>query len=68
MGKWSGLIEKVELFDIYVGDQVGEGKKSVAFSIFYRSSDRTLKDEEVNVVQQAIVEDLEKQLDAVLRA
>lgn len=63
-----GLIEKVELFDIYVGDQVEEGKKSVAFSIFYRSSDRTLKDEEVNVIQQAIVEDLEKQLGAVLRA
>ncbi|NLJ97898.1 MAG: phenylalanine--tRNA ligase subunit beta [Tissierellia bacterium] len=63
-----GLIEKVELFDVYVGDQVQEGKKSVAFSIFYRSQDRTLKDKEVSTIQENIITDLEDKLNAVLRS
>ena len=62
-----GLIEKVELFDIYTGGQILEGKKSVAFSITYRSYERTLKDEEVNIIHQKIVEDLEKKFNAKLR-
>ncbi len=41
-------LEKLELFDVYEGEQVGEGKKSVAFSLSFRSIDHTLKDEEVN--------------------
>ncbi|NLJ77892.1 MAG: phenylalanine--tRNA ligase subunit beta [Tissierellia bacterium] len=65
--KGQGLIERVELFDVYTGNQVEEGKKSIAFSIFYRSRDRTLTDEEVNMIQRSIVVDLEEQLNAVLR-
>ena len=41
-------LEKLELFDVYEGEQVGEGKKSVAFSLSFRSADHTLKDDEVN--------------------
>ncbi|NLY71471.1 MAG: phenylalanine--tRNA ligase subunit beta, partial [Clostridiales bacterium] len=42
----SDILESVELFDVYRGKQVPEGKKSVAFSLTYRASDRTLTDEE----------------------
>ena len=63
-----GLIEKIELFDIYTGNQIPEGMKSVAYSITYRSYDRTLRDDEVNSIQQAIIEDLENSFDAKLRS
>ena len=62
------LIEKVELFDVYSGGQILKGKKSVAFSITYRSYDRTLKDEEVSKIQQNIIKDLENNLNARLRS
>ena len=41
-------LESLELFDVYEGEQVGEGKKSVAFALSFRSVDHTLKDDEVN--------------------
>lgn len=63
-----GLIERIELFDIYTGNQIPDGMKSVAYSIVYRSYDRTLRDEEVNIIQQAIIEDLENRFDAKLRS
>jgi len=40
------ILEEIALFDIYRGKQVGEGKKSVAFSLTLRTDDRTLTDEE----------------------
>lgn len=63
-----GLIEKVELFDVYVGDQIPEGKKSAAFSITYRSFHGTLKDDEVNAIHQNIIKNLEDEFDAKLRS
>ena len=63
-----GLIEKVELFDIYTGSQIPEGMKSVAFSIAYRTQDRTLRDAEVNEIQEAIIRDLEENFGARLRS
>src|SRR5208337_3303982 len=51
----SDLIEHVSLFDVYQGKNIPEGKKSIAFSIRYRASDRTLKDEEVEVLHDRIV-------------
>ena len=62
------IVEKVELFDIYVGSQVEEGKKSMAYSIIYRTNDRTLTDDEVNPVQEKILKELEEKLGAYLRA
>jgi phenylalanyl-tRNA synthetase beta chain len=41
------LLESVQLFDIYRGDQVSAGRKSLAFTLRYRAADRTLSDEEV---------------------
>ena len=63
-----GLIENIELFDIYTGDQIPEGMKSVAYSITYRSHERTLTDEEVNEIQQSIIKDLEDKFKAKLRS
>jgi phenylalanyl-tRNA synthetase beta chain len=41
-----GMLEQLELFDVYRGGQVGAGKKSVAYSLLLRAADRTLTDEE----------------------
>ncbi|HHW57731.1 MAG TPA: phenylalanine--tRNA ligase subunit beta [Clostridia bacterium] len=61
------FIEKIELFDVYRGPNIPEGKKSVAFSIWYRSRERTLTDEEVNEIHDSIVEALDRRLGAKLR-
>ncbi len=62
------LVEKIELFDIYRGDQIDEGLKSVAISITYRSHESTLKDKRINKIQNLIVKDLEEKLNGELRA
>ncbi|GFN36048.1 phenylalanine--tRNA ligase subunit beta [Tepidimicrobium xylanilyticum] len=63
-----GLIESIELFDIYEGKQIESGKKSVAFSLTFRSSEKTLKDEEVNKIHEKIIQELGKRFDAKLRS
>ncbi|MCX7912202.1 MAG: phenylalanine--tRNA ligase subunit beta, partial [Dehalococcoidales bacterium] len=62
------LVSRVSLFDVYTGKQVPPGKKSLAYRIVYQSPSRTLTDEEVNRVQEAILERLSKELGATLRA
>lgn len=61
------LLESIEVFDIYEGEQVGEGKKSVAFSLIFRSIDRTLVDAEINTKFNKIVRVLERNFAAKLR-
>ncbi len=61
------LLESVEIFDIYEGEQIGENKKSVAFSMVFRAQDKTLTDEDVNVKFNKIVRVLEKNFNAKLR-
>lgn len=62
-----GILEAVSLFDVYKGDQVPEGKKSVAYSMRLRGSDRTLTDEECDNAMKKAIAALEKQFDAKLR-
>jgi phenylalanyl-tRNA synthetase beta chain len=64
-GKW---LEKAEFFDEYRGGPVPPSYKSLAYSLTFRCSDRTLKDEEVDSIQQAIVRLLKEHLGASLRA
>ncbi len=64
--KGGKLLEDCKLFDIYEGEQVGEGKKSVAFSLSFRAADRTLEDTEINQVMDKILSELSK-LGAELR-
>jgi phenylalanyl-tRNA synthetase beta chain len=61
------LVEQVEVFDLYVGEQVPTGKKSLAYRISYRSPAHTLTDDEVNQIQQQILARLSSELGAVLR-
>lgn len=61
------LLESVEIFDIYEGEQIGENKKSVAFSLVYRAKDRTLTDEDVNAKFNKIVKVLGRNFNAELR-
>lgn len=63
----SSLVEKVELFDVYRGKQVGEGKKSLAFNILYRDRNKTLTDEDVQKVHERILLELREKANAVLR-
>lgn len=49
------LLESVHLFDVYEGAQIGEGKKSLAYSLEFRAADRTLTDPEVLAVRDAVI-------------
>ncbi|MFH1046438.1 MAG: phenylalanine--tRNA ligase subunit beta [Candidatus Omnitrophota bacterium] len=61
-----GLVEKVTLFDQYVGEQISHGFRGLAYSIQYRSKEKTLTAEEVDLLQtqirQALVEQLKVQI------
>ncbi len=61
------LVEQVRIFDIYSGKGIPEGKKSLAFSIVYRASDRTLVDDEVDAVFNKAVLEVSTQFGAVRR-
>ena len=49
------LLESVRLFDVFTGEQVGEGKRSLAFALRFRAPDRTLTDEETSAAREAAV-------------
>ena len=53
------LCEEVKLFDVYEGNQIPDGKKSVAFSVTLRSSEATLADEQIESVGKKIIKKLE---------
>ncbi|MEV4087972.1 phenylalanine--tRNA ligase subunit beta, partial [Nonomuraea fuscirosea] len=49
------LLESIRLFDVYAGEQVGEGNKSLAYSMRFRAADRTLTVEETTAARDAAV-------------
>jgi len=61
------LIEELTLFDVYRGTQIPPKKKSLAYSIRYRSKDKTLTDEEVEKIHRKVVSGLEESFKATLR-
>jgi phenylalanyl-tRNA synthetase beta chain len=61
------LLESVQIFDIYVGERLGAGKKSVALALVYRHTERTLTDEEVTELHERVVASLAEQFGAELR-
>lgn len=61
------LLEHVSVFDEYRGSQVPEGSRSLAFTLTYRSRERTLTDAEVDGIHEGVREALVQQLGAVLR-
>ena len=62
------LVKSVRLFDLYIGDQVPDGKKSLAYAIEYSSPTETLTDEQVDRVHERIVERLSGELGGALRS
>ena len=62
------LVSALHLFDVYTGEQVPEGKKSLAFAIEYRSRTETLTDEIVDKTHGGILDQLERELGATLRS
>ncbi len=61
------LVDDVRLFDVYSGDQVEAGKRSLAFSLCLRSPDRTLEDRDADGVVERVLQRLEKSFEARLR-
>ena len=62
------ILRHISLFDIYRGKQVEQGKKSLAYSLSFRGENRTLKDREVEIITNRIIENLGKNFNASLRA
>ena len=61
------LLRSIQLFDIYRGPGIAPGKKSVAFSLELRADDRTLTDEDITGVTNAVLEKLKNDLGVTLR-
>lgn len=61
------LLRSVVLFDVYRGEQIGAGKKSLAYRLTYQADDRTLTDAEVARVREKIIRRLEREIGATLR-
>jgi len=61
-------LRDVRLFDVYRGEQLGEGKKSLAYSLVYQHPEKTLTDKEVLAIRNKIVKRLEKEIGAKLRS
>lgn len=55
------LLEKINIFDVYTGEQVPSGKKSIAFNLSFRSKNETLTDEQINKIMDKIITSLEKE-------
>jgi len=61
-------LRTMRAFDVYHGDQVGEGRKSIAFAVTFQSSERTLSDEDAAILREKIVNALAERFGAELRA
>jgi len=61
------LVNKVEIFDLFTGKQLGDSKKSIAFRIRFQSSERTLNEKEVSKVFNKIISDAGRNYNATLR-
>jgi phenylalanyl-tRNA synthetase beta chain len=61
------VLQKVELFDIFLSEKIGNDKKSLAYSLTYRSPERTLTDQEVNTIHDSIKKGLRSELSCEIR-
>jgi phenylalanyl-tRNA synthetase beta chain len=67
-GGGGDLLEDLNLFDVFTGEQVGEGKRSLAYALRFRAPDRTLTVEEATAARDAAVSAAGARYGAVLRA
>jgi phenylalanyl-tRNA synthetase beta chain len=61
-------LHEARVFDVYRGDQIGAGRKSIAIRLTFRSPERTLSDEDARVLRERIVVALAERFGAELRA
>jgi phenylalanyl-tRNA synthetase beta chain len=61
-------LREIRVFDVYRGEQVGEGRKSVAFSVAYQADDRTLEEADATRLREAILAELKRRFSAEPRA
>ncbi|MFC1667277.1 phenylalanine--tRNA ligase subunit beta [Candidatus Omnitrophota bacterium] len=61
------IVRSIDVFDLYKGQQIGEGKKSLAYTVEYRSDEKTLKDEDVSQIHKNIQDALVEKLGAQIR-
>ena len=61
------LLDSINVFDVYTGENVGEGKKSIAYNLTFMDSSRTLTDAEVMEVFNNIIDKVCKEYNATLR-
>lgn len=61
------ILESIELFDVYTGEQIPEGYKSLAYALNFRHQERTLNDDDINPVVEHILAELKSLLNAQLR-
>ncbi len=67
--KYGGnLLESVEVFDVFKSDKLGEGKKSMAYSLILRNKEKTISDEEADNVVKKVLKGLEKDFGITLRS
>lgn len=64
----SELLKSVELFDVYMGGNIENDKKSSAYKLKFQSKDRTLREEEISDIMKNIISKLEEKFDAQLRS
>ena len=60
-------LEEIKLFDIYRDEKLGEGKKSIAYSLIFRDKTKSMSDDEINPVMEEITKELEDKFGATLR-
>ena len=61
------LLTNIEVFDVYTGQHVEKGKKSIAYSLTFSDSKKTLTDDEVNAIFNRVIADAEIKLNAEIR-
>ncbi len=61
------LLTNIDVFDVYVGENVGQDEKSIAYALTFSDPNRTLNDEEVTDIFEQIIKDVTTNLNAVLR-
>ena len=62
------LLREARVFDVYRGEQVGDGRKSIAIHLSFQSPDRTLTEDEATKIRERVVTALEERFGAELRA
>jgi phenylalanyl-tRNA synthetase beta chain len=61
------LLQRATLFDVYRGDQIAQGKKSLAYALVFQAADRTLSDADATKVREKIVARLKREIGAEVR-